>query len=206
MPVRGVIFDYGGVLCYHPTPAQIAAAAELCGVSSEEFVRALWKHRLKYDAGQDPQEYWRTCASLMGRTFTDDFIATMIEHEIGFWSTLDDRVLAWTDQLRKHGYRTGILSNLPIPLGRKLRAWNGFLDHFDHVTFSFELGCVKPQREIYDHAVRGVGVPPDEVLFIDDRTENIKGAREAGLHAELYSTWEDFPQIAARYNLPAARR
>jgi putative hydrolase of the HAD superfamily len=206
MPVRGVIFDYGGVLCHHPTSAQIADAAELCGVSSEEFVRALWRHRLQYDAGQDPHEYWRTCASLMGREFSEAHIATMIEHEIGFWSTLDDRVVAWVDQLRAAGYRTGILSNLPIPLGTRLRQRDGFLDHFDHVTFSFELGCVKPQREIYDHALRGIGVPPDEVLFIDDRPENIKGAREAGLLAELYSTWEDFPQIAARYNLPAARR
>ncbi len=204
MPVRGVIFDYGGVLCHHPTPAQIAAAAQLCEVSSEDFVRALWKHRLQYDAGQDPQEYWHTCASLMGRTFTNEFIATMIEHEIGFWSTLDHRVLAWADQLRSEGHRTAILSNLPIPLGRKLRAWNGFLDRFDHVTFSFELKCVKPQREIYEDAVRGLKLAPEETLFIDDRRENIEGARAAGLNAELYSTWENFAEVPARYGLPGA--
>jgi len=205
MPIRGVIFDFGGVLCFHPTKQQIATAAELCGVSSEDFVRSLWKHRLKYDAGQEPLEYWRTCASLMGREFDDAHIATMIEHEIGFWSTLDDRMLRWVDELRASGYRTGILSNLPSPLGARLRARDGFLDRFDHVTFSFELGCVKPQREIYEHAVRGLGVAPEEALFIDDRPENIEGARAAGLHAELYSKWGDFGEVPARYGLPPTR-
>lgn len=205
MPIRGVIFDYGGVLCRHPTKTQIAAAAALCGVAPDEFVRALWKHRLKYDAGQEPHEYWRTAAALMNRSFDDQMIATMIEHEIDFWSTLDDRVIAWVDELRSSGFRTAILSNLPRPLGTRLRALDGFLNHFDHVTFSFELGYVKPQREIYEDAIRGLGVPSNEALFIDDRTENIQGAHEAGLHAELYSTWENFAEIPARYGLPARK-
>ena len=46
--------------------------------------------------------------------------------------------------------RTGILSNLPRPLGERLREADGFLEHFDHVTFSYELALVKPQREIYE--------------------------------------------------------
>jgi putative hydrolase of the HAD superfamily len=204
MQVRGVIFDFGGVLCHHPTKDQIAKAAALCGVNSEEFVRALWKNRLAYDAGQDPIDYWRTCASLMGRTFDPDLIATMIEHEIRFWSVLDDRMLAWVDRLRSAGFRTAILSNLPRPLGTRLRERDGFLDHFDHVTFSFELGCVKPQPAIYEDAVRGIGVAPKDALFIDDRPENIEGAVQAGLLAELYSNWENFANVPAKYGLPSA--
>ena len=202
MQIRGVIFDYGGVLCHHPTKAQIAAAADLCGVSPDQFVRALWKDRLVYDAGQDPKAYWRNAASLMGRSFDDEMIAIMIEHEIGFWSTLDNRVLGWADRLRTGGFRTAILSNLPRPLGAKLRGMKGFLEHFDHVTFSFELGYVKPERQIYEDALAGLSLEADQSLFIDDRTENIDGARAAGLNAELYSNWEAFAEIPARYSLP----
>jgi putative hydrolase of the HAD superfamily len=201
-PVKAVIFDFGGVLCFHPTQEQIARASAECGLEPREFVRALWKNRLIYDGGQDPYDYWRCVAEIAGRKFDDALIARMIEYEIEFWSRLDDRVLDWVGALRAGGFRTAILSNLPRPLGARLRERDGFLARFDHITFSYELGFVKPQREIYDDAVRGVGVAAGDALFIDDRSENIEGAVAAGLHAELYSTWENFADVPGRYNLP----
>jgi putative hydrolase of the HAD superfamily len=206
MNIRAVIFDFGGVLCFHPERETIARAAEHCGVEYRTFLNAMWKDRLAYDAGQDPHEYWRGVAAKSGTSFDDDLIARMIEHEVGFWSRYDSRVFQWIDDLRASGVKTGILSNLPRPLGARLRETDGFLAHFDHVTFSYELGLVKPQREIYEDAVHGVGVEPDEALFLDDRSENIEGARQAGLHAELFTTWEEFAaETPARYGLPAAK-
>jgi putative hydrolase of the HAD superfamily len=202
--INAVIFDYGGVLCFHPTEDQIARAAAKCGLPPAELVRAMWKKRIAYDAGQSPNEYWSEVARIAGSTFDDNTIAQMVECEIDFWGRFDDRALSWIHQLRASGARTGILSNLPSPLGAHLRTRDGFLDHFDHVTFSFELNVVKPQREIYEHAVRGLNIAPDQALFLDDRPENIEGARAAGLHAELYSTWEEFvKETPARYGLPA---
>jgi putative hydrolase of the HAD superfamily len=131
----------------------------------------------------------------------------MIEFEIEFWSRYDDRVFAWINQLRAAAIRTGILSNLPRPLGERLRDTEGFLDHFDHVTFSYELAMVKPQRAIYEHAIRGADVAPEESLFLDDRPENVEGAVQAGMQAELFTTWEDFViEMPARYGLPSPAR
>jgi putative hydrolase of the HAD superfamily len=204
MNIRAVIFDFGGVLCFHPEREIIARAAEECGVEYRTFLNAMWKDRLAYDAGQDPREYWRGVAANAGASFDDDLIGRMIEHEIKFWSKYDSRVFGWIDDLRASGIRTGILSNLPRPLGHRLREVDGLLKHFDHVTFSYELGLVKPQREIYEDAVRGVGVEAGEALFLDDRSENIEGAREAGLQAELFTSWEEFTAgIPERYGLPA---
>ena len=203
MAIGAVIFDYGGVICFHPTAEQIAAAARVCGVSPEEFVRALWKNRLRYDAGQAPADYWREAAALMNRTLDDALIEEMVRREIDFWMRCDDRILNWIDRLRAAGVRTGILSNLPSPLGGRLRG-NGLLKHFDHVTFSFELGCTKPDRRIYEHSIAGLDVPPEEALFLDDRPENVAGARQTGLHAELYTTWENLGDLPARYELPAS--
>jgi putative hydrolase of the HAD superfamily len=190
--LRAVILDYGGVICFHPTGQQIAEAARVCDLTPEEFLRAFWKHRIGYDAGQDPYEYWRAVAATAGRHFDDALIAEMIGREIDFWMHWDERVLAWTRQLRANGIRVGILSNLPRPLGTRLRENREFMSHFDHATLSFELGIVKPQREIYDDAVRGLSVEASEALFIDDRPENVEGARAAGLRADLYTSWEEF--------------
>jgi putative hydrolase of the HAD superfamily len=207
MNIRAVIFDFGGVLCFHPERETIASAADHCGVEYDAFVKAMWKDRLVYDGGQAARDYWQGVARHAGKTFDDDLIARMIEREIEFWSRYDDRVFAWIDHLRASGIRTGILSNLPRPLGERLREVDGFLKHFDHVTFSYELRLVKPQREIYDDAIRGLHVEPGQALFLDDRPENIEGARAAGLEAELFVSWEDFvEEIPRRYGLPAPER
>lgn len=202
MRIDAVIFDYGGVLCFPPSESQIASAAQRCGLSSGEFLRAFWSIRIEYDAGKlSPEQYWRGVARTAGRDFDGGLIAQMIEAEIDFWSRTDDRVVDWNDQLRSAGFKTAMLSNLPLPLGRRLRTRN-FYDHFDHATLSFELGAVKPRPEIYEDAVRGLGVAPEQALFLDDREENVEGARAIGLHAALFTSWEAFVKTPERYALP----
>ncbi len=127
----------------------------------------------------------------------------MVEHEIGFWNTFDERVLVWIEKLRKSGYTVGILSNLPHPIAASLRGTPGFMEHFDHVTFSCDLRLFKPQAGIYEHSFRGLNVAPEETLFIDDKIENVEGARAVGMRAELFTTWEEFVRdVPGRYGLP----
>ncbi len=57
---------------------------------------------------------------------------------------------------------------------------------FSHHTFSHRLGIAKPDAAIYRHAVEGLGVPAGEILFVDDREENIVAARKAGMVAVQY--------------------
>ena len=192
MSVRAVIFDFAGVLCFHPTDEQLAEAAAFCGIPARDFISLLWKYRRAYDRGQDSASYWRGVGAPAGVAFDDAMVEEMIRREIDFWSRYDTRLLVWTTDLRRAGLRTGILSNLPAPLGESLRATAGFLDHFDQVTFSYRLGVIKPEREIYEYALRGLGVAPAEALFLDDRPENIEGARGVGLRTELFTTWEEF--------------
>lgn len=207
MNIRAVIFDFGGVLCFPPTEQQIAEAATLCGLNAEEFLGAFWKKRRAYDRGHDPAPYWQDIAAVGGHVFDDAMIAEMVRREIDFWMRFDERVLRWVEQLRAAGFETAILSNLPRPLGEALRAAPGFLDHFDHVTFSYELGVIKPERDIYEHAIRGLGAAPARTLFLDDRVENVEGARAAGLHAVLFTTWEDFiARECTRLGLPEPLR
>jgi len=203
--VRAVIFDFGGVLCFHPDEPRWRRVAETAGLTVSDLMSAFWANRIRYDAGLcQPADYWRAVARTAGSRIQDRTIPALIRREIELWSQYDSRVLEWTGQLRAAGYRTAILSNLPRPLGEELRATPGFLEHFDHITFSYELGVVKPQPEIYLDATAGLKVEPAQALFLDDRPDNVEGARAAGLHAQLYSTWEDFVAggLPARYGLP----
>jgi putative hydrolase of the HAD superfamily len=206
MKLRAVIFDYGNVISRPPTEEQISGAASLCGITVDQFLEAFWRKRREYDRGIDAREYWKDFAAHVGRNFDDGLIDEMIRREIDFWTVFDIRVLNWTEDLRRAGFKTSILSNLPRTLGERLRAEKGFLDHFDQVTFSYELGVIKPEAEIYHYAIRGLGVEPAEALFLDDRAENVEGGRAAGIHAELFTTWEEFlERDRARYGLPEPR-
>jgi len=203
---RAVIFDFCGYLCFHPDDPRWRRAAETAGLPLADFMSAFWANRIRYDAGLcEPVEYWHAVAHTAGTRIDEQRIPALIRLEIELWNQYDSRVLAWADQLRAAGYGTAILSNLPRPLGEELRATPGFLEHFDHVTFSYELRKVKPQPDIYLDEVGGLGVRPEQTLFLDDRPDNVEGAHAVGLHAHLYSTWEDFVAggIAAAYGLPA---
>jgi putative hydrolase of the HAD superfamily len=203
MSIRAVIFDFGNVVCLSPTEEQWAEAAQFCRVDVAEYKRVFWLTRNDYDRGGDPATYWPNFARIAGRVFDDAMIAGLVHREVAFWSHFDMRVLGWADQLRAAGIFTGLLSNLPSPLAHALRAAPGFLDHFDQVTFSCELGVIKPHPEIYRHAIVNLKIAPADGLFIDDRPQNIEGARAAGLRAELFTAWEEFcKQDLARYGLP----
>jgi putative hydrolase of the HAD superfamily len=204
--ISAVIFDFGGVLCFPPSEAQWQEAAAFCEANRVEFEAAFWADRDAYDAGANARAYWRGVGRSLGLEFADDTIDGLLEREIQFWSRFDHRVLHWAEDLRAAGYRTGILSNLPRPLGQRLRALPGFLEHFDEVTFSYELGIVKPDLAIYRRAMAGLQRDPAEALFLDDRAANIEGARAAGLIAEPFTTWEDFlVEMPWKYGLPVAR-
>jgi FMN phosphatase YigB (HAD superfamily) len=65
---------------------------------------------------------------------------------------------------------------------------------------------VKPEPGIYTHAVEGLKVKPDQALFLDDRSDNVEGARAVGLHAQVYSCaapLQRHQKLFEPYGLPA---
>lgn len=63
---------------------------------------------------------------------------------------------------------------------------SGLKDCFEHVVLSEEVGIQKPQRGIFDEALRRLGMSADEVLMIGDSySSDIQGAKGAGID-QLY--------------------
>lgn len=60
------------------------------------------------------------------------------------------------------------------------------LSHFDRLFFSHELGLSKPQAEIYEEVRSRLGCKSEQLLFFDDKLENIQAARRAGWAAEVF--------------------
>lgn len=66
---------------------------------------------------------------------------------------------------------------------------------------SYKLKLRKPQREIYEAALRLSRTLPEETVFIDDLEENCEGARKAGLHAIRYRGAKDLKKRLAALGL-----
>ncbi len=62
---------------------------------------------------------------------------------------------------------------------------------------SWEMKMLKPSREIYDEAVRRIGLPAGEILFIDDNQANVDGALAAGLQARYYEPGSPLSELLA---------
>ena len=189
MQIKSVIFDYGGVLCFHPRDQLVDELAGLCGTSRDEFLRAYWGRRAAYDRGDlSPEEYWDGIARSLGRSYADSEVREFRRRDVGFWVNIDQRMLTWARRIRDAGYRTAVLSNLPRDLGEHMRSERTLLAAFDHHTFSYEVRAAKPSPEIYRDVIKKLGVEPGEALFLDDRQENIDAARQMGIVSVLFES------------------
>ncbi len=91
--------------------------------------------------------------------------------------------VALLQRLREGGRRLFYLSNMPAPMADHLEREHHFLQWFEDGVFSGRVGDVKPNAEIYALAAQRFGVPPAELVFIDDMPLNVKAARAAGWNA-----------------------
>ncbi len=48
--------------------------------------------------------------------------------------------------------------------------------------FSQDIGLRKPNQNCYEYVINEIGVAPEKMLFLDDRSDNIEGAKLAGLN------------------------
>jgi len=83
-------------------------------------------------------------------------------------------------------YRVGVLSNADLTLRARLSNDIGIVDLFDDIVCSAEVGCAKPDAEIYAVACRRFGASPKACVFVDDREDNVKAAEAAGMRGIVY--------------------
>lgn len=90
----------------------------------------------------------------------------------------------------KQRYRTFALSNIneihvdAIDVAAREKFGVGkFADFFNAAYYSNEMGCRKPEPEIYELLLSKENLNPAETFFVDDKLENIEAARALGIQA-----------------------
>jgi putative hydrolase of the HAD superfamily len=72
-----------------------------------------------------------------------------------------------------------------------------WFDRFEVRIFSCDVGVKKPEPLIYRACPDGFGLEAGRILFLDDLSENVKGAERAGLRSLLFRSLEEVHQRIA---------
>ncbi len=124
----------------------------------------------------------------------ESFVSGAAGQELALTGNIEETLVA----LKERGLRLGIICDVGLTPSNVLRdylAAHGVLDLFDHWSFSDEVGCYKPARAIFDHALAGLGgIDPARAAHVGDlRRTDIAGARAMGMTAVRYRGANDDP-------------
>jgi putative hydrolase of the HAD superfamily len=192
--LEAITFDVGGTLI-RPWPsvghvyAEVAARhglGHLTAASLEERFRVVWSRRPQL---AETRAGWEQ--------LVDDAFSGLAQAPPGqaFFSELYDRFAApeaWRiyddvppvlERLAAGGFRLAVVSNWDERL-RGLLQRLGLDSPFEAIVVSCEVGCRKPDRDIFAEAARRLGLPAGQILHIGDSVEmDLLGARNAGFKA-----------------------
>jgi putative hydrolase of the HAD superfamily len=203
--IKAVIFDFGHVLSLPPRPENMAWLAERCGLGQEEFLRAFHELRPEADRGTLPMtEFWAAMARRGGRTASARLLRELREQDLQAWTRPNPAMFAWAEELRRGGWLTAILSNMPADFMPLLREQFPEVSRFSPAVFSWQVGMVKPEPGIFRHCLRLLDLPAAQALFLDDMPVNVAAARGLGLNAlQFHSVETSGGRLAEEFELPA---
>ncbi len=210
--IRAVVFDAGNTLT-HPDWQRVTAQTEkhfalrcdetslqrsICKVLREadgdvDFLRSLarksipanWHFRRVYgDLGLDEAQQAQLSSVL-----------DALHAERHLWTALNEEAVPVLEELKRRELRLGVVSNSEDGRVAELLRTIDIFHFFDACIDSHLVEYAKPDSRIFLHAVNQLGVEPREAIYVGDSyTQDISGAREAGLRAVLYDPLDLQPQ------------
>nr|WP_317846058.1 HAD family phosphatase [Nocardiopsis quinghaiensis] len=200
-----MLFDLFGVLACHQSEEGKDRLVHVAGAPAPAFWEAYWARRPSYDrADVSASEYWHRVGEDLGVRFDGHRIAGLVEADIASWNAVDDTMVALVEELAASGRRIGLLSNIPEELALHYEEHHPWLRGFHVRAFSCRIGHVKPEPEAYRWCQDALRTEPERVLFVDDRQENVRGARETGMRAHLFTTADRLREDLARWDAAAS--
>jgi len=178
--IRAVVFDLGGVVTIgDPLTGMLSYCAHAIGVTEERLLEPFSRIHDAWKKGQFPEkEFWEKITSPLhvsmpqgSSLWLDSFLSMYRENK---------DILSLIMQLKQKRFAIGLLSNTEVPVANFIKNKHGEL--FDIFVCSCNVGMIKPDAEIYQLTLQKLHMKPEEVVFVDDKEENVLGARDIGIH------------------------
>ena len=123
----------------------------------------------------------------------DKGVETLLDYWFSLESKTDKELIKYIKELRKKGIECILATNNEKHRFEYMMNKMGLKNVFNKTYASAHLGHKKPEQEFFTKIYRELkNIKKNEILFVDDSKENIKGAKEFGIHAEFYTSFENF--------------
>lgn len=183
------LFDYGMVISAAPAAGDWDRLNAAAGRQLDAADSTYWAHRHAFDEGSlDSPAYW---GAVLQRDVPAGEAERLDHLDTALWSRPNPETAAVLEALRARGSRLALLSNMPVRMSEIFAADDAWAAPFEHLFFSGQLRLGKPDRRIYEHALDRLGAAPADVVFIDDKAENIDAAREIGMRTVHHTSGVD---------------
>ena len=131
-----------------------------------------------------PDDFFCNVSRMLGLNLGfEEFLP--IWNQIFFLSAQNKAVYALGKSLKKR-HRIALLSNINVLHFNYLKGNFSVFDIFHDIFASCEMGCIKPNPEIYHKVISALGVMPEEVFYVDDRPELIEQANALGIRGFVF--------------------
>ncbi len=174
-----VVFDLGKVLLDFDFGLMARSLAESSRAGEAEIRELLDQSPLlhRYETGlMDTDSFIDEVGRRIGFRGARDVFARCF----GNIFTPIDPMIQMQQDLRRAGVRTVIFSNTSELAVRHIRSEFPFFSEFDDYVYSYEERAMKPLPASYESVERRTGHRLGEILYIDDRRENVDGGAARG--------------------------
>ena len=182
-----IIFDLGKVLVdfdYTIAAKKIAARSAKAPADLHAFLGSS-PFLVEYESGRlTRQNFYEAVRKAI--EFTGD-----LEEFGNFFADIFTEMPAMTalhSELRQRGFKTFIFSNTNDLAIEHIRRKFPFFSNFDGYIFSCEVGAMKPHPEIYAAMEKMCGRRGADLIYLDDRAENIAAGAARGWRSILHKT------------------
>lgn len=192
-PIRALLFDAGDILYFRPHRGhELVAFLKELSLDVEETSKAQKKSitLLAYQGQINQEQYREAILRMYGLTQPEHIergkrILDEDDNNLQFFDGVQKTLLA----LKKMGYLLGIVTDTAAPVHVKLRWFErgGFGHVWDTIISSAELGVQKPDAQIYQAALRQLGLHPAQAVFVGHNASELEGARAVGMKTVAFN-------------------
>ena len=177
-----VLFDYGQVISQKQPPGTMATMAAAADAEPDAFEAAYWQHRDAYDgAGHTRHSYWSQVAASRSEPVDEALAAALDALDIESWLHPALDTLDVIRDLQEVGVPLALLSNAPPTHSRAIGSQPWMQPFAGHAFFSADLAMIKPSPDIFRHVVTALDAQPNDIVFVDDRADNVAAAAAVGM-------------------------